>query len=76
MKIKCNSCDNIATWMYMPGNENYCYCDNCVPRGCSCNINPNTNEEDTDEQERLYPCCEFDNYQYGIDDDEFDKYED
>jgi hypothetical protein len=24
-------------WMYMPGEEDESYCENCVPRGCSCN---------------------------------------
>lgn len=29
-------CGKIATWCYLP-NDN-CYCDDCVPRGCGCNI--------------------------------------
>lgn len=34
---KCN-CGNIAQWLYMPSfNEYPFYCDDCVPRGCSCN---------------------------------------
>ena len=39
MKQKCD-CGNIATWLYMPSSsskENPFYCDDCVPRGCSCN---------------------------------------
>lgn len=39
MKIKCD-CGKIAVWCYMPGFEgapNDCFCDDCVPRGCSCN---------------------------------------
>jgi len=32
---KCSCCDKIATWSYMPGISNYC--DDCLPRGCSCN---------------------------------------
>lgn len=39
-KIKCCKCSKqIATWYYMPGgltNGDF-YCDDCVPRGCSCN---------------------------------------
>lgn len=36
-KVKCNICNKeIATWLYMPSGD--CYCDNCVPRGCSCNV--------------------------------------
>lgn len=35
----CRSCNtNIATWFYMPaGDDDRYYCDDCVPRGCSCN---------------------------------------
>lgn len=33
-------CGKLATWCYMPGYSNgdspY-HCDDCVPRGCSCN---------------------------------------
>lgn len=28
-------CGKKATWMYMPGDS--VACDDCVPRGCSCN---------------------------------------
>lgn len=36
-KILCKICNkNMAVWIYMP--KNYFYCDNCVPRGCSCNL--------------------------------------
>ncbi len=35
-KIKCN-CGKIATWLYTPGEKFPFYCDDCVPRGCSCN---------------------------------------
>lgn len=34
MKQLCE-CGEIATYMYMPGDE--VYCDKCLPRGCSCN---------------------------------------
>lgn len=37
MKILCK-CGKIATWIYMPSEYDGNYCDNCVPRGCSCNI--------------------------------------
>jgi len=33
-------CGKIAVWDYMPGyfgGGNSCSCDDCVPRGCSCN---------------------------------------
>ena len=44
-------------------------CNKCIPRGCSCNIEPvdgdweNTDpsnwEERVDERGRKYPCCEW-----------------
>ena len=36
---KCD-CGKVATWLYMPGYSsggNSFSCDDCVPRGCSCN---------------------------------------
>ena len=36
---KCD-CGKVATWLYMPGYSsggNSFSCDECVPRGCSCN---------------------------------------
>ncbi len=37
MKEKCD-CGNIGVWAYGPGGDyNPYYCDECVPRGCSCN---------------------------------------
>lgn len=35
---KCD-CGKKAVWMYAPssGKDNPFYCDDCVPRGCSCN---------------------------------------
>lgn len=36
MKL-CRVCGKLATWFYMPGDDNDCYCDDCVPRGCTCN---------------------------------------
>lgn len=36
---KCD-CGKTCEWVYGPsyeGNENPYYCDDCVPRGCSCN---------------------------------------
>lgn len=34
-KEKCK-CGKIATWCYLP--KDILYCDDCVPRGCGCNI--------------------------------------
>ena len=36
-------CGKVATWCYMPGysnGDNPSHCDDCVPRGCSCNHQP------------------------------------
>lgn len=36
MKKLCDTCaKEIAVWAYMPGKSDFC--ENCVPRGCSCN---------------------------------------
>ena len=73
-KIKCFKCRNIAVWVYAPrGNSpgDY-YCDDCVSRGCSCNLihfeedegyellsDDQKSEELKDNSGRLLPCCEF-----------------
>lgn len=38
-KIKCCKCNNIALWFYAPSSseEDAFYCEEHVPRGCSCN---------------------------------------
>jgi hypothetical protein len=48
-------------WEYMPEDgEHYC-CEECVPRGCSCQTeNPDgTGDLMKDELGRLLPCCEY-----------------
>lgn len=82
MKIKCFGCDAIAVWLYMPTESNTGFCDDCVPRGCSCNfvIDDDCNPiiDDTtgdyvqcrDDLGRLIPCCEYDYFEDGIDEDE------
>jgi len=82
MKEKCMKCGALAIWIYMPSDGNYNYCDDCVPRGCSCNfscdedanliLDEETNEfvQDKDEQGRLLPCCEYDFFEYGIDEED------
>ena len=74
MKHICYKCDQMAIWHYAPDDmppkperERY-YCDAHIRRGCSCNINPDSGVEDTDERGRYYPCCE-----YWFDDRGFDK---
>lgn len=59
VKVKCDKCHcKIARWEYIPHSWRY-YCDDCVPRGCSCNLDDN-GVEIRDEQGRLLPCCEYD----------------
>jgi hypothetical protein len=58
IKVRCDICHNkMATWEYVPRGYEY-YCDSCVPRGCSCNIDENGVEE-TDGNGLKIPCCEF-----------------
>lgn len=36
---KCCKCGKTATWLYMPdSNSERWYCDDCVNRGCTCNV--------------------------------------
>lgn len=65
---RCEYCNRRkAVWFYIDGRQ---ACDDCVPRGCSCNERPSedwdgedeyTGEwtEDVDEQGRKFPCCEW-----------------
>ena len=48
---RCDECNNIAVWFYMPGSEKYC--EKHVPRGCSCT------RGEVDELGRDMPCCEY-----------------
>jgi hypothetical protein len=71
----------MGVWYYMPASppnisfdpitkenlDDY-RCDSCIKRGCSCNVDPISGIEDTDEQGRFYPCCE-----YSYDEKGFDK---
>ena len=59
---RCSKCPNTAVWWYMPSDRarEAHYCDDCVPRGCSCNEDPETGIEYRDGQGRLLPCCEYD----------------
>ena len=86
MKIHCikRGCNNLAVWILM-SSLNIFYCDNCVPRSCSCNLKINdepdedgnyySSEEYTDETERLLPCCEYWYDDFGFNDlDDWDQY--
>lgn len=82
MKIRCCKCNAMADWMYMPSCEDRdtYYCGDHVSRGCSCNIDPETDIEDKDESGRLLPCCEYNYSEDGYDNDktldDSDKYDD
>lgn len=69
MKQLCDkeNCKKMAVWYYMPASEDVYYCDEHISRGCSCNINPDTNEEDKDGLGRLLPCVEYDYNEKGYD---------
>lgn len=77
------ACGKLATWHYMPSCSDDCdgfycectrgMCDECVPRGCSCNLidgseNSTSDEEFRDDLGRLLPCCEWDEEPHGVDD--------
>jgi hypothetical protein len=68
--ISCCKCSNMAVWFYQPMSDslNRYFCDECIKRGCSCNINPDTGQEDLDELGRCYPCCEYDYDDRGFSD--------
>lgn len=63
----CHVCKiRMATWAYMPGTGNYC--DVCVPRGCSCTMEPENGDYENPDAKWVYaldtlgrkiPCCEY-----------------
>ena len=65
-EMKC-PCGKKATWLYMPGDS--VACDDCVPRGCSCqqeprdgdweNDNPGNWFDPVDERGLKIPCVEW-----------------
>lgn len=68
--IMCHNCPKPAVWEYGPSTErkDIYFCDDCVPRGCSCNVkdynDPNSPQE-TDEFGRFLPCVEYWYYERG-----------
>lgn len=65
---RCSCCNNKAVWVYVPYHVGKIYyCDNCVPRGCSCNL---FNKEEIPEMEYI---DEKDNIKYW-DDESVKKY--
>lgn len=61
--MKCLKCNKQAIWFHKPSNgdsgNQIQFCDDCVPRGCFCNINPFNGEEDRDHLNRLFPCSKY-----------------
>lgn len=67
----------MAVWFDMAGYDSDFFCDDCVPRGCSCNVEPidgdifNLNpvnwRQNKDSLGRLLPCCEFSYSEDGFD---------
>ena len=45
MKLRCK-CGKIATWYHMPAENEWACCDDCVPRGCTCNDEPTQFEDE------------------------------
>lgn len=82
---KCYKCDKMAVWYYMPADKlriemEYYYCDNCVPRGCSCNIisYPDDMPQESyeyykDELGRDLPCIEYEFCEIGYDETDTNK---
>lgn len=59
IRIKCNKCSKNAVWYYMPNDSDRYFCNQHIPRGCSCNLIGDSEVEETDYKGRLYPCCEY-----------------
>lgn len=69
------ACGAVAAWYYMPDDRDAdgrpcerqrAYCEEHVPRGCSCSA-----DDGPDELGRALPCCEF--QWIGSHDDEVDR---
>lgn len=63
-KALCIRCGKPAVWYYSPcmdGKRDFqwMFCDHCVPRGCSCNQDYETDEPYRDKLGRRLPCCEY-----------------
>ena len=72
-KKKCCQCGKMATWFYVPGRGvgNF-YCDDCVPRGCTCHIR-NLNYESTCVWEGINPIVYYSENDLG-DGDSYPKH--
>lgn len=66
----CCHCARKATWYYCPWHtgddeRSHYFCDECVPRGCSCQVDSDTCEARLDNKGRELPCVEFSRYPNG-----------
>lgn len=62
-------CGKLAIWWYMTDEISDVFCDDCVPRGCGCNVlDEKTGEPERDEKGRLKPCCEWAKEPWGVPD--------
>ncbi len=55
-KDRCVKCSNVAVWQYMPSDVYRAYCEDCVPRGCSCR---EISLEKVDSIGRPLPCVDY-----------------
>lgn len=62
MKLKCK-CGKLAVWNYMPGGDDRLCCEDCVPRGCTCNQINSQIEVDGE----IFPCLPHDDMIEGKD---------
>ena len=60
----CDKCNSIAVWEYAP-NGKYRFCEEHVPRGCSCQTDEDGNAI-LDPDGREQPCCEYDYNKKGF----------
>ena len=70
--LVCMTCHiRTAVWNYEPSDGTKYFCDDCVPRGCSCQRLDYDNEDEDapqrkDEYGRLLPCVEYWLYVDGV----------
>jgi len=66
MKRLCDKCKNLAVWFYAPSKDDTgYYCEDHVPRGCSCMLNDDGTMS-TDPEGREQPCVEYDYNEKGF----------
>lgn len=61
-KATCEVCGALAVWQWAPADSFGDYCDDHVPRGCSCNavdFEDPSGPQHLDEWGRLRPCVEI-----------------